>query len=113
MKIFFPKYHKLSKHIRPSYHDFYLQLNSHETGRRQRFRPIRRRPIAQRRKESNEFDKDSTIYDYVDPLTFSDVYGSPSTAIIQKERTYLLGLEVITRLYQKYRFSTFYFIFHK
>jgi len=55
-------------------------LNSGETGRRQRFRPIRRRPpIAQRRKESNNFDKDSTIYDYVDPLTFSDVYGSPST----------------------------------
>jgi len=59
---------------------------SHETGRRQRFRPFQghrplrvRRPIAQRRKESGDHEKDGTIYDYVDPLTFSDIYGSPST----------------------------------
>jgi len=61
--------------------------DSRETGRRQRYRPFQggsrplrvRRPIAQRRKESGDYEKDGTIYDYVDPLTFSDVYGSPST----------------------------------
>jgi len=61
--------------------------DSRETGRRQRYRPFQggsrplrvRRPIAQRRKESGDYERDGTIYDYVDPLTFSDVYGSPST----------------------------------
>lgn len=39
--------------------------------------PSRRRKIAQRRKQ--DFDSDSGIYDYVEPLSFSDIYGSPSS----------------------------------
>jgi len=38
----------------------------------------RRRLVAQRRQQ--DFERDSSgIYDYVDPLSFQDIYGSPST----------------------------------
>jgi len=60
----------------------YLQ-GSGETGRRQRFRPfgrpLRRRPVANRRKETSDYEKENGIYDYVDPLSISNIWSSSST----------------------------------
>ena len=58
-------------------------VGSGETGRRQRFRPfgrpLRRRPVANRRKETSDYEKENGIYDYVDPLSISNIWSSSST----------------------------------
>jgi len=71
----------------PSYTDNediqYLEGGSGETGRRQRFRPfgrpLRRRPIANRRKEAGNYDKEDGFYDYENPLSISNIWSSSST----------------------------------
>jgi len=61
--------------------DIQFLEGSGETGRRQRFRPfgrpLRRRPIGNRRKEPGE--QESGIYDYVDPLSISNIWSSSSS----------------------------------
>ena len=62
---------------------FFLQdaeLENHENqiGKRRLQRPKNRRRIVAQRRQEYESNKEG-IYDYVDPLSFSDIYGSPSS----------------------------------